>query len=441
MNLFTLSQQLQSLNSFPKTQQNSLKKIVIACMIGNTLEWYDFALYGHFAVILGNLFFPTTNHAVSLMATLSVFAAGFIMRPLGAIVFGHVGDKKGRKKALLWSVYLMTVPTTLIGFLPTYDQVGWLAPLLLTIIRLLQGLAIGGEFTGSMIFIVEHANVQKRGFLGSWAPFSLVFGILIGSIVATLLSKVLSSDELYQWGWRIPFILSGIGGFVGSYMRRILVEPQKFQKVKEKRRLQSIPLREIFKNHLDKVNLVLLIDLLVAVGFFATVSFIVSYLSVIIGISRSSALFINTSSMIVFIFVIPFSGWLTDKIGWKTVMAGAAFIFAILTYPLFLGFSSGDIEVILICHMMMSAIMGFYFAPIPSVLVEIFPMHIRYSGLSISHNLSMAIFGGTLPPIALWLVHMTEDKTAPAFYLILAAFISLFGLYLYNQKLTLKIKT
>jgi MFS transporter, MHS family, proline/betaine transporter len=164
---------------------NYLKRVILSCMIGNALEWYDFALYGYFATTIGQLFFPKFSPFASLMATFGIFAAGFIMRPLGGVIFGHIGDKIGRKNALLWSIYLMAIPTTLIGLLPTYEQIGWLAPLFLTLIRLAQGLSMGGEFTGSMIFVVEHSEKNTRGLYGSWVVFSLLVGILVGSAIAT----------------------------------------------------------------------------------------------------------------------------------------------------------------------------------------------------------------------------------------------------------------
>lgn len=407
-------------------------------MVGNALEWYDFALYGYFATILSGQFFPSTNHFASLMATFGVFAAGFIMRPLGAVVFGHIGDKKGRKNALLWSIYLMTIPTTLIGLLPTYDQIGWVAPVLLTMIRLLQGLSMGGEFTGSMIFIVEHTNTQKRGFAGSWAPFSLLVGVLLGSAVATLTSMSLSAEDLSSWGWRVPFLVSIIGGLAGVYMRRTLTEPESFVKAKEKSNGDVIPIVEVFQKHSGKVLLVLLVDLLVAIGFFTVVSFVVSHLSAVVGLPKSTALLINTASMLACAICIPLSGWLSDKIGRKPVMMAAAMGFAVFSYPLFLGLSyggdGGSVLVSLLCHMGLGVLLGLYFGPIPAVLVEIFPTSARYSGISIAHNISMAIFGGTVPGIALALVHFSGNHAAPAFYLILAAVGSLVGLCLMKDR-------
>ena len=211
------------------------KRVIASCMIGNALEWYDFALYGYFATTLGQLFFPKFDPFAALMATFGVFAAGVIMRPVGGIIFGHIGDKIGRKNALLWSIFLMAVPTTLLGLLPTYEQIGWMAPLLLTVIRLAQGLSMGGEFTGSMIFVVEHAEKGKRGVYGSWVIFSVLLGILAGSAIATGICEMLSQDQLLAWGWRVPFLLSVVGGYVGYVMRRTIQEPEQFTQAKKER--------------------------------------------------------------------------------------------------------------------------------------------------------------------------------------------------------------
>ena len=220
----------------PHQDTSHLKKVVVSSMIGNALEWYDFALYGYFSTLLAKLFFPSSDAVVSLMATYGVFAAGFFMRPLGGIIFGYIGDKMGRKKALLWSIYLMSFPTFAIACLPTYEHIAWGAPLLLTLIRLLQGLSMGGEFTGSIIFIVEHAEGRRRGFWGSFAPLSAILGILIGSGLAAFLSYTLDSEQLSAWGWRIPFALSLFGGWLGSYMRKTLGDPKTFEKSHKKKR-------------------------------------------------------------------------------------------------------------------------------------------------------------------------------------------------------------
>lgn len=412
--------------STPQTG-NYIKRVILSCMIGNALEWYDFALYGYFATTIGSLFFPKFSTFASLMATFGIFAAGFIMRPLGGLVFGHIGDKIGRKSALLWSIYLMAIPTTLIGLLPTYEQIGWLAPFLLTLIRLAQGLSMGGEFTGSMVFVIEHAQQNNRGIYGSWVVFSLLVGILIGSAIATFTCYCLSPDQLLDWGWRIPFLLSVVGGLIGSAMRRMIKEPPQFAKAKELHKELSTPLTELFKHHLKTIVHVVMIDLTLAVGFYLIVTFINNFLTALLNFDKVTSLMMTTMSMVAMGIVIPFSGWLSDKIGRKPVLISSALAFVVFACPLF-GALEGSVELALFAQISLSFIMGAFFAPIPATLVELFPMNVRYSGLSISHSISMAVFGGSAPLMATWLIHLTDNNAAPALYLSLASVISAIAL-------------
>lgn len=400
-----------------------IKRVIFSCMIGNALEWYDFALYGYFATTIGSLFFPKFSTFASLMATFGIFAAGFIMRPLGGLIFGHIGDKIGRKNALLWSIYLMAIPTTLIGLLPTYEQIGWLAPLLLTLIRLAQGLSMGGEFTGSMVFVVEHAQQHNRGIYGSWVIFSLLLGILVGSATATFTCYFLSPEELLNWGWRVPFLLSIIGGFVGSAMRRMIKEPPQFAKAKELHKEHSTPLVELFKTHLKTIAYVVTIELTLSIGFYLIVTFMNNFLTALLNFNMVTSLMMTTISMFAMGLAIPLSGWLSDKIGRKPVLISSALAFVAFAYPLFMALE-GSFSLALFAQISLSFIMGVFFAPIPATLVELFPMSVRYSGLAISHSISMAVFGGSAPLIATWLIHLTGNNAAPALYLSMASFIA-----------------
>lgn len=412
--------------SIPK-EGSYIRRVILSCMIGNALEWYDFALYGYFATTIGSLFFPKFSPFASLMATFGIFAAGFIMRPLGGIIFGHIGDKIGRKKALLWSIYLMAIPTTLIGLLPTYEHVGWIAPLLLTFIRLAQGLSMGGEFTGSMIFVVEHAQKGNRGIYGSWVVFSLLIGILVGSAIATSTCYFLSSEELMAWGWRVPFLLSAAGGFVGSAMRRMVHEPEQFAKAKKLHKEHSTPIFELFQHHFKTIIYVVAIELTLSVGFYLIVTFINNFLTALLNFDMVTSLMMTTISMIAMGVAIPLSGWLSDKIGRKPVLILSSFAFALFSYPLFIALE-GSFTVALLAQVTLSFIMGVFFAPIPATLVELFPLTVRYSGLSISHSISMAVFGGSAPLIATSLIHLTGNNAAPALYLSAVTFISAIAL-------------
>ncbi len=414
-------------------EKGYIRRVILSCMVGNALEWYDFALYGYFATTIGQLFFPEISVFASLMATFGIFAAGFIMRPLGGIIFGHIGDKVGRKNALLWSIYLMAIPTTLIGVLPTYAQVGWLAPLFLTFIRLAQGLSMGGEFTGSMIFVVEHAEPNDRGLYGSWVVFSLLVGILIGSAVATSTCYFLSKDQLMAWGWRIPFLLSIAGGFVGSIMRQTVHEPKQFTQAKKNLKEHSTPLVELFRNHLKTIAYVVAIELTLSIGFYIIVTFINNFLTALLHFDMVTSLMMTTISMVAMGAVIPFSGLLSDKIGRKAVLIPSALAFTCFAYPLFT-FLEGSFTTALFAQISLSFIMGSFFAPIPATLVELFPVTVRYSGLSISHSISMAAFGGSAPLIATGLIQLTNNNAAPAIYLAIASLISAISLFFMKDR-------
>lgn len=414
-------------------EENYIKRVILSCMIGNTLEWYDFVLYGYFATTIGQLFFPKFSVVASLMATFGVFAAGFIMRPLGGMIFGHIGDKIGRKNALVWSIYLMAIPTTMIGILPTYDSIGWFAPLLLTLIRLAQGLSMGGAFTGSMIFVVENAKGTTRGLYGSWIIFSLLIGILVGSIIATGTCYFLTEDQLMSWGWRVPFLLSIVGGFIGVFMRKMIHEPEQFTQAKKQHKEHASPLQELFKNHYKTMAYVVMIELTLSIGFYLIVTFINNFLMAFLKIDMLTSLSMTTLSMAAMGISILLSGWLSDKIGRKPVLISSALAFTFFSYPLFKALEGGFISALL-AQTSLSFIMGVFFAPIPATLVELFPLTVRYSGLSVSHSLSMAIFGGTAPFVATGLIHLTNNNAAPALYLAVGAFISAVALFFMKDR-------
>lgn len=406
-------------------RKKKLRQIILSCTIGNALEWYDFALYGYFATIIGDLFFPSTSQFASLMATFGVFAAGFLMRPIGGLIFGYIGDKIDRKKALLWSVYLMAIPTAAIGFVPTYEQIGWLAPVMLTLIRLSQGISMGGGFTGSMIIVVENSETEKQGLNGSWVILSLLVGILLGSLVATLTSALTTEDQLYSWGWRLPFILSIFGAFVASYIRKIVPETDHSQ---DEAPAKS-PFKELFQNHLSTIGYVIAIELTLAIGFYLIVTFITNYLTAVVGMTHAQALTINTISMLAMGIVVPFAGWMSDRYGRKQVLMPSAFCFIFLTYPLFQYLGADDFAVTCLAQVFLALIMGFFFAPFPATLTTLFPKEVRFTGLSLAHSLSMTLFGGTAPLVATTLIHFTGDNTAPALYLIFASVISMVFLW------------
>lgn len=403
-------------------------------MIGNALEWYDFVIYGYFVVIFGALFFPGADPFTQVLASWGIFWTGFLARPLGSIVFGHIGDKISRKFALTLSIFVMAIPTALMGCLPTYEQVGLVAPVLLILLRTLQGFAIGGEFTGSMVFLVEHAPSTKRGFWGSWASFSAVIGVIVGSTLAAGLNTCLSSESMTSWGWRIPFLLSILGSVVGIYIRTHLNDPSVYLQAKANRLKGCVPFKELFSQHKAKIGIIIVLDFLTAVGFFIVAIFLATYFRTYLKFADHTALSIHTFNMCVFAIAILVGGLLSDKIGRKFTLALPCIGFIILSYPLFQLFQTGDQFTLLAVQGVLSILMGVFFGAIPTALVEIMPTNVRFSGLSIGHNICMAIIGGGTPFLATHLIQNTHNLASPAYLLIIAGLMSLSSLWFMKER-------
>lgn len=412
-------------------------KLIVSCVIGNALEWYDFIIYGYFAPILGQLFFPSTDRYSQLMCSFGALAAGFIARPLGAILFGHIGDKSSRLIVLMLSIYIMSIPTTLIGFLPTYQQVGLLAPLLLTILRIMQGLAIGGEFTGSMVFLIEHASKNKRGFFGSWATCSSIVGIIIGSSIVAIIMHIFTPEQVRSFGWRIAFILSMFGCAIGVYVRRHLNDDKREAIINKAKKSSPnfVPIKELFNKYLDKIFIVFALDALTGIGFFTLVIFLPSYFREYLYISDVTTQYLNTANMIIFAIMTLLGGWISDKIGYKNSLFYPCAAFMLLSYPVFTLFQSNGIFGVFIGQTILICMMGLFYGAIPIALFEIFPLEIRCSGISVSHNISMACLGGTAPLISTYIIKQTDrNLLSPSYMLIFGAALSLISLIFLNKK-------
>lgn len=420
------------------SEKLSYRKLIIPGVVGNILEWYDFSLYGYFATIIAQLFFPTTNKLVSILATFGVFAIGFLMRPLGAIIFGYYGDKVGRKKTLSIAIILMAIPTTLIGLLPTYADWGIMASILLLICRLLQGLAVGGEFCGSIVYLLEHAPQNRRGMYGGLSMFSAFAGLLLGSGVAALIS-LLPPDELNVWGWRIPFLMGILLGFIGLFLRWRMPETPNFIDAQKSQKLVKNPITQAFKTALLPMLLSVGLVFLPAMSFYLLFVYLSSYMTTYLHIALHTALFINTISMLGIIIIIPWVGLLSDKIGRKPLLFIGALGFIVFSYPLFLLLQHANFFSILFVQISFAVLLCLVYASIPAVLVEMFDTHFRYSAMAFPYNLANAIFGGTAPLFATYLISITNNVLAPSFYLIFAAIIMFFLLFFlkesYHKKL------
>ncbi len=408
----------------------NMRKVVISGMIGNALEWYDYALYAQFAYIIGLKFLPQTEFVEIIIFAL--FAAGFIVRPLGGVIFGQIGDRFGRKIALVLGIIMMAVPTAGIGLLPSYDSIGIAAPIILLIIRLIQGLSIGGEFSGCIAYIVEHSPADKRGLAGSAAFVSMCLGMLLGLGVANLFSWALSQEDLIGWGWRIPFIIGLFVGFVGLYIRSHLTESPIYKAAKKGGFLSRTPLKETITEHWGKLLMAVGIYINVTAPFYTATVFMGHYMQKI-GYESIECSVVCAIILVTLSIVFPFSAYISDKIGRKPVLIFASILLVLSIYPIFLALSSMNYTIAILSQILFSAIVGIYMGPVPTLLVELFPTRVRFTGVAISYNLSAAIFGGTAPMVGAALYKYTGDQLALAYYLTALASVCLGILCFYKE--------
>lgn len=406
----------------------SFVKTITTSMIGNLFEWYDFALFGYFASIIGKLFFPSEDKSVELISAFGVFAAGFLVRPIGGMIFGYIGDKMGRKKALVLTIISMAVPTVIIGFLPSYETIGIAAPILLVIMRMLQGLSMGGNYGGAITFTTEHTNPKHRGFIGSFAVTSCLVGILLGSATAALFAYIFGEADLEAWGWRIPFVMGVLICFVGFYMRRKVPESPEYVNVEETGEICENPILEVFSKHRSTLVRVVLSVMLHDLSFYLLFVFMATHMSENLGLSKETSLTVNTLNLIVVSICTIFFGWLSDRWGRKTVLMLAACGFIIGTIPLlYLVNTSGNVMTIMMSQMLLAIAVGGYFGPLPALMVESYPPEVRFSAVTITTNISGPLFGGTAPMLMTYLINETGSNMVPAIYLTLGAIVALFA--------------
>lgn len=396
-------------------EKGHVRKVLAAGLIGNILEWYDFAVYGFFAAIIGEQFFPSDDPTVSLIAAFGAFAAGFLMRPVGAIFFGRIGDVVGRKKMLFLSVMLMAIPTFIIGLLPTHEKIGYAAAILMVVMRMLQGLSVGGEYTGSIVFLVEHAPPHKRGFFSSFSMIGATLGILMGSGIGALITGLLTEAQLESWGWRLPFLIGISIGLIGFIIRRGLHEaPTTEEKSKA-------PLKELFKEHRKPMFQSIGLNIMGAVCFYLIFVYMTTWLVTQVHETKSTALDINTISLFVLLVAVPLFAKLSDKVGRRPMLLAGSLLMAMCAYLLVWLMDHHNFTYILVGQSIFAVILSIFMSTIPSFMTELFPSRIRASATSVSYNIPYAIFGGTAPMVSVWLISATDNSEAIAWYLMIVS--------------------
>lgn len=379
--------------------------ILRALMIGNALEYYDFFLYSFFVSILSPLFFPATDPLTALMMGFGVFAVGFIARPLGALFFGHWGDKHGRKKALLGTLLLMALSTVGIGLLPSYEKIGLFSPLFLVIFRLLQGFAAGGEVNGSAVFGLEQTALEKRGFVGALINSSAG----VGAILATLLGALFTNGLMPEWAWRIPFLFGGLVAFVGIYLRNVLTEG-------EGRRQVKLPLLDVIQNHPLSFLKAIGVGGFIHIPFYTIVGYMNPTLHAKGMIGSLELMLMNMAVTIIGVLVIPAFGYYSDKIGQQRLMSWGVLGQIALILPVFIVYTGGgSLLWILVAQMVLLMFAEAYVAPSNAYLNSLFPAECRYSGVAFGSCLGVALFGGTTPLICSQLASLF-GPLGPSFY-------------------------
>lgn len=406
----------------------SFRFIVIATLLGNTLEWYDFVCFGFLVPIFKEIFFPNTTYWVSLLYTMLGFVFGSILRPIGGFLFGFIGDRYGRRLALLASVLLISIPTLFYGFLPTYLQIGIIAPILMFLLRLFQGLAVGGELPGAFTFLVESSTVNNSGFYGSFAMFGVFLGSLLGLIDLSFIDKHLINDDFLSWGWRLMFIFGGVLGGITYFLRRKLHETPVFNNLRESHAILKDPLLPLFKNHKKAILKAMCIYMLSTLCFNLFIAFSVTYYVFIKNFSLMKAIQLNSIFLVVLVALVPLAGLISDRFGHKRIATLAAAGLFIFSVPLYMALDLPE-PLALLNPIGQAILLAFYTAPMAANICRLFPSNMRYSGVAAGLNLAVALVGGFSPLLTLGFILYTGIAIAPSFFVMVFSLIALAALF------------
>lgn len=403
------------------------RRAVIAAVFGNAFEWFDFAIYGMFAVVIAKVFFPAANDINSLMMTVAVFGAAFVLRPIGGVILGIYADRVGRKKALSLSVLLMALGTGLIGVVPSYAAIGIIAPVLIVLARLIQGFSVGGEFAGATSMLIEFAPKGLRGLYGSWQMSSQALAFSLGSLFAFLLTQQLNAADLESFGWRIPFLLGVLIGPIGYYIRKRVDESPEFTAALAGRPvLARSPLMEVLTRFPKEILCGFGLIVVGAASSYVVIIYLPIFAVKQLGLTLGQVQLSTFLASLMLLVLCPIAGYCSDRVGRKPVLFTAILTYGIIVYPLFSHLlAQPSLASLILTQCVLAIGMSFFWGPMPAAMAEVFPVRIRSTGISLSFNLGGALFGGLAPLFLTYLLRETGDLMIPAYYLI---FSTLFGL-------------
>jgi MHS family proline/betaine transporter-like MFS transporter len=416
-----ITQAIPAAAALPRRAPSSVqsRKAIYAASIGNVMEWYDFNIFAFMAAPLAKNFFPGSDATAGLLSTFAVLGVGLVVRPLGGLVIGRMGDVRGRKPALIFTVLLMAVGTGLIGVLPNYASIGILAPVLLVVARMMQGFSTGGEWGSATAFMAEWSQEGRRGYLTSLQQLSNAIGLLLGSGTAALLTTVLSADAIDSWGWRVPFLIGMLFGPIGLWLRRSIEETPPFRDIEGAG--ASRPAGRPWKTAATAVGF--------AAGwtvcFYAFLNFMPAFTRVQLKLSAAEALWANTIGVVAFTIFVPLMGALSDRIGRRPLLLLSSVAFFVLPLPVFLLLvQTHSFALVVAAQVLFGLALSLYSGPGPAAIAELFPTHGRSLWLSLSFSLAVALFGGFTPLISQWLISVIGSPLAPTFYIMVVVALS-----------------
>ena len=401
-----------------------VRRATIGASIGSVVEWFDVALYGYLAVIIGEVFFDSEDPTSALLSSFAVFASAFLVRPLGGIFFGAIGDRIGRKNTLAAVILTASLATFGIGLLPGFDTIGVAAPVLLVLFRLVQGFSAGGEMGGASAFVAEYAPKERRGYYVSFVEMGCILGFLLGATTVLVMNLIFTDAQMHDWGWRIPFLVAAPLGIVGLYIRSRLEETPEFVALQKAGKVRKNPLKETVVHHWRAVLIVGGFALFQNVALYVVLTYVPTHLSVSAGFSSLTGSISAVITMIVLCALIPVTGWLSDRVGRRPVLLTACVSSLVLAVPLFLAMEIGNATVAVLSHIVLGISLAFFLGPVLAAANELFTTDVRYGGFSLGYNLSVSLFGGTAPFMVTLMIAQTGFTASPGIYIALAAIVT-----------------